>query len=195
MGSYASGSIGAIKSRLAAGGFRDDDDPKFGLFAYQQKLSSSVSFSLLMSDLLPMPDQPAATVYFDGSCPLCRAEIALYRGQASAEALCFADVSNPATPLGEDLDRHRAMRRFHVRKEDGSLVSGAAAFVELWKRLPRWRWAARAASMPGMLIVMEMAYRLFLTARPYLTRLFAISSLNPKREGPKKERNGIGTYS
>jgi hypothetical protein len=55
------------------------------------------------ADFLTMPDQPT-TVYFDGSCPLCRAEIALYRRQAKAEALCFADVSNPATPLGEDLE-------------------------------------------------------------------------------------------
>jgi len=117
-----------------------------------------------------MPDQPATTVYFDGTCPLCRAEIALYRRQAKAEAVCFVDASNPATSIGEDLDRIRAMRRFHVRKEDGSLVSGAAAFVEIWKQLPRWRWAARAASIPGMLVLMEMVYKLFLSARPYLVR-------------------------
>jgi len=146
-----------------------------------------------------MPDQPAAIVYFDGSCPLCRAEIALYRKQAKAETLCFVDASGPAAPLGEDLDRHRAMRRFHVRKEDGRLVSGAAAFVEIWKQLPGWRWAARAAAIPGMLVILEMAYRLFLSARPYLTRLFAISSLNSRREGArssvKNERNGIKTDS
>jgi predicted DCC family thiol-disulfide oxidoreductase YuxK len=169
--------------------------PSSGFWRISKDSQPQSWLALLMSDFLTMPDQPAPTVYFDGACPLCRTEIALYRRQAGAEALCFADVSNPTTPLGEDLDRHRAMRRFHVRKEDGSLVSGAAAFVELWKRLPRWRWAARAASMPGMLIVMEMAYRLFLTARPYLTRLFATLSLNPKREGPKNGRNGIRTYS
>ena len=123
-----------------------------------------------------MPDQPVATVYFDGSCPLCRAEIALYRRQAKDDALSFADASNPATPFGDGLDRHRAMKRFHVRKEDGSLASGAAAFVEVWKRLPQWRWAARAASMPGMLTVLETAYGLFLGARPLLVRLFAIFS-------------------
>jgi predicted DCC family thiol-disulfide oxidoreductase YuxK len=134
-----------------------------------------------------MPDQPAATVYFDGSCPLCRAEMALYRGQAKAETVCFVDASNLETPLGEDLDRHRAMRRFHVRKEDGSLVSGPAAFVELWKRLPQWRWAARAAAMPGMLVLLEMAYKLFLAARPYLIRRFSILPLNSNAKTPKDE--------
>jgi len=124
---------------------------------------------LVWRDLPQMPNQPAATVYFDGSCPLCRAEIGLYRKQAKAENICFVDASNPANPLGDDLDPHRAMRRFHVRKEDGSLVSGAAAFVEIWKQLPRWRWAARVAAIPGMLVLLETGYKLFLAARPYLS--------------------------
>ena len=128
-----------------------------------------------------MPDQPA-TVYFDGSCALCRAEIALYRRQAKGEALCFADVSNPATPLGDDLEWHKAMKRFHVRTEDGRLVSGAAAFVEVWKRLPQWRWASRAAAIPGMVALLEMAYQLFLPARPQLARLFTILSPSARRE-------------
>jgi len=126
-----------------------------------------------------MPDQSAATVYFDGSCPLCRAEIALYRRQVKADTLCFVDVSNPTVSLGEDLDQQQAMRRFHVRKEDGRLVSGATAFVEIWKQLPRWRWAARATVTLGMLPPLETAYELFLTARPYVVRLFAISFVNP----------------
>ena len=119
---------------------------------------------------LTMSDQTAAIVYFDGSCPLCRAEIALYRKQGKAETLCFVDVSNPTALFGEGLDRDRAMRRFHVRKEDGGLVSGAAAFVEIWKQLPGWRWAARAAAIPGMLAFLETGYWLFLAARPYLPR-------------------------
>jgi predicted DCC family thiol-disulfide oxidoreductase YuxK len=140
------------------------------IYAAANAAHFSMMLTLVGRHFLTMPDQPAATVYFDGSCPLCRAEIALYRKQAKAETVCFIDASNPTTPLGEDLDRHLAMRRFHVRKEDGSLVSGAAAFVEIWKQLPRWRWAARAAAIPGMLALLEMAYKLFLAVRPYLTR-------------------------
>ena len=124
-----------------------------------------------------MPDQSAATVYFDGSCPLCRAEISLYRKQVKADTLCFVDVSNPTVALGEDLDQEQAMRRFHVRMEDGRPVSGATAFVEIRKRLPRWRWAARATVTLGMLPLLETAYELFLTARPWVVRLFVISSV------------------
>jgi predicted DCC family thiol-disulfide oxidoreductase YuxK len=64
------------------------------------------------------------------------------------------------------------MERFHVRAGDGRLLSGAAAFVEVWSRLPAWRWAARAASLPGALAGLELGYRLFLWVRPFISRLF-----------------------
>jgi CRP-like cAMP-binding protein len=40
----------------------------------------------------------------------------------------------------------QALARFHVRLSDGRIASGAQGFVEIWKTLPRWRWAARAST-------------------------------------------------
>ncbi len=114
------------------------------------------------------PEISPLTVYFDGSCPLCRAEIALYRNHDTSAQLCFRDVSNADTPLEADISRTRAKERFHVRRDDGQLVSGAAAFVSIWRVLPRWRWAARVASTAGMVLVLEGCYQLFLPARPVL---------------------------
>ena len=54
----------------------------------------------------------------------------------------------------------------------GRVLSGAAAFVEVWTRLPRWRWAARAASLPGALAALELGYRIFLPVRPIISRVF-----------------------
>lgn len=113
-----------------------------------------------------------STVYFDGSCPLCRAEIADYRGIDSDGSLCFVDVSEKGTDLPHDLTQQQAMKRFHVRAVDGQLLSCATAFVEVWRRLPGWRWAARAAALPGALAALERGYRLFLPVRPYISRIF-----------------------
>ena len=113
-----------------------------------------------------------STVYFDGACPLCRAEIEHYRATDRDGALCFVDVSATDACLPSGLSQQQAMQRFHVRAANGSLLSGAAAFVEVWSRLPKWRWAARAAALPGVTVALERGYRIFLPVRPFISRRF-----------------------
>ena len=113
-----------------------------------------------------------STVYFDGSCPLCRAEIGYYQRKDQDCALCFVDISETGAVPPNGITQERAMKRFHVRASDGRVLSGAAAFVEVWTRLPGWRWAARAASLPGALIVLERGYRIFLPVRPFISHFF-----------------------
>ena len=119
-----------------------------------------------------MPDvqsTPELTVYFDGSCPLCRREIALYRRQRGAERLAWVDVSAPAA-LGEGLSCEAAMRRFHVREAQGRLLSGGAAFARLWRALPGWRVLGWVFAGPPLSWALEAAYRVFLPLRPRLQR-------------------------
>jgi len=113
-----------------------------------------------------------STVYFDGSCPLCQAEIRYYRRKDQGGAFCFVDISETGAVTPEGITQQRAMKRFHVRASDGRVLSGAAAFVEVWTHLPKWRWAARAASLPGALAALEFGYGMFLPVRPFISRLF-----------------------
>ncbi len=122
------------------------------------------------------------TVYYDGACPLCRAEIAHYRGLAGAGRVRFVDLAQAEgdAALGPGLDLAAARARFHVRETDGRLVSGAAAFARLWRRLPRWRWLSRLVELRvfgrrPVLPVAEAAYRLSLPLRPRLVRLLNLS--------------------
>lgn len=121
---------------------------------------------------------PKTTIYYDGDCPLCRAEIAHYARKDTSCALDLVDVADESTPLPEGTDRATLLGRFHVATPDGSLVSGAAAFVEVWRWLPRWRWLAGFARIPGATLMMEGAYRAFLPLRPAIVRVFvALTSL------------------
>ena len=107
--------------------------------------------------LLGKQPMPTCTVYFDGDCPVCRAEIAHYQRQRGADAIAWVDASScDEAALGQGVDRAVVLSRFHVRGADGSLTSGAAAFVEIWRRLPAfaelWRrgdiFCGRWGSLP-----------------------------------------------
>ena len=119
------------------------------------------------------------TVYFDGACPLCTVEINHYAKQAGADGIAFIDVSREEAETGQDLSVETARRRFHIRKSDGTLLSGARGFVEIWQVLPRWGWAARLARIPGVVPVLELGYLLFLPIRPVLSRLAARLGARP----------------
>jgi predicted DCC family thiol-disulfide oxidoreductase YuxK len=113
---------------------------------------------------------PPLTVLYDGGCPLCRREIGVYRGLRSEASVCYADVSDATVPLPPGTTREQLLARFHVRDRDGSLISGAPAFLALWAALPGWRWLALLGRLPGAVWVMERLYRLFLRARPRMQR-------------------------
>jgi predicted DCC family thiol-disulfide oxidoreductase YuxK len=115
-------------------------------------------------------DAAPLTVLYDGACPLCRREIGVYSGLQPNTPLCFADVSDAALPLPPGTTREQLLARFHVRRADGELLSGAQAFLALWAALPGWRWLARAGQLPGAAWAMERVYRLFLRWRPALQR-------------------------
>ena len=122
-----------------------------------------------LSGALPVPATAAgkACVYYDGGCPLCRAEIATYQRTEGGDALRWVDAHGcDPVELGAGLDRSSALARMHVRRADGSLAQGAAAFFEIWSALPRWRWLARLARLPGILPLLDFAYSLFLRVRP-----------------------------
>jgi predicted DCC family thiol-disulfide oxidoreductase YuxK len=112
------------------------------------------------------PAPSPLTVYFDGACPVCSREIALYRREPGAEQLCWVDVAHcPPAQLGLGLSREAALARLHVRDAQGRLVSGARGFLALWQVLPRWAWLAGLLDRGPLPTLLEGAYRAFLMAR------------------------------
>jgi predicted DCC family thiol-disulfide oxidoreductase YuxK len=108
------------------------------------------------------------TVWHDGACPLCRAEIALMRRLDTRGAIRFVDAA-ASGPDACPLDRRALLARFHAR-EDGELLSGAAAFAAMWRAIPVLRPLGLLARAPIMLRGLEIAYLGFLRVRPSLQR-------------------------
>ncbi|MDO5692369.1 MAG: DUF393 domain-containing protein [Pseudomonadota bacterium] len=91
------------------------------------------------------------TLYFDGACPLCVADMDNLRLRDSAGRLRFIDASAPgfdAAPAGTTVAD--LMAAMHARTADGRLLRGVAVFeaaydavglhqVSGWLRSPTWR--------------------------------------------------------
>ncbi|WP_137896926.1 DUF393 domain-containing protein [Sphingomonas sp. 2SG] len=116
------------------------------------------------------PPIPATgvTVWHDGNCPLCRREIALMRRLDRRGAITFVDAADTDSIC--PIDRGALLDRFHA-SENGTLLSGAAAFAAMWRAIPLLRPLGLLARRPLALRVMERAYRRFLRIRPRLQRL------------------------
>ncbi|KQS50843.1 MULTISPECIES: thiol-disulfide oxidoreductase DCC family protein [unclassified Sphingomonas] len=108
------------------------------------------------------------TVWHDGSCPLCRREIALMRRLDRRGAIEFVDASEPGTIC--PTDRDALLARFHA-SEDGRMLSGAEAFAAMWRAIPVLRPLGLVAKNAVVLAFLERTYRGFLRVRPRLQAL------------------------
>jgi len=106
------------------------------------------------------------TVYYDGGCPVCAREISFYQRRPGAECLAWVDLTRAEdAALGPGLSRAAALARIHVRRADGRLIEGAAAFGEIWRCMPGLRWLGLLLGVPPFGALAEFGYRLFLRAR------------------------------
>ncbi len=107
------------------------------------------------------------TVYYDGGCPVCSREINVYRRRPGGDSFLWVDVTQVEdAALGPGLSRATALARIHVRRADGQIVDGAAAFAEIWRSMPGLRWFGRLISTPPFDAIAKLCYTAFLRIRP-----------------------------
>lgn len=98
------------------------------------------------------------TVCYNGSCPVCRAEIGHYQGIAGAD-LAWRDVAaDPGFAARHGLEGDAPFRRLHALAADGRLLAGLDAFAAVWDRLPRYRPLARLVRLPLVRPAAEILY-------------------------------------
>ncbi|MBX2878688.1 MAG: DUF393 domain-containing protein [Granulosicoccus sp.] len=115
---------------------------------------------------------PQLTVYYDGSCPLCQREIGFFKKREEPGKVNWIDIcASSDQALGENLTRCDAMARFTVRNADGTLLSGAAAFSEMWKVTPGFKWLGNIAQFRPIQIALDNVYLGFLKIRPSIQKM------------------------
>ena len=104
------------------------------------------------------PDRPI--VVYDATCGFCRFAAALMARLDKELNLGFRPAAEMG--FGPEIDSEPGSIRLSV---DGELQGGAAALVEIARRIPCLAHLALAVDLSGLLPVLEMAYRGFAPRR------------------------------
>ena len=94
------------------------------------------------------------TLYFDGACSLCAAEIESLR-QERGRDLALVDVHSLDTSTEE---RDRLLRTLHLQRADGTWLTGADANVAAWEGTPKAR-LLRILRWPVLRVGVDAIYR------------------------------------
>jgi uncharacterized protein (TIGR01777 family) len=96
-------------------------------------------------------DAELMEMYYNGECPVCNAEMSHYARLCadSQKTLRFIDSTQRPNALAEcGLRPDHLERRVYLKDSKGRIVSGLPALIELWSRMPQYRWLAKLTSVP-----------------------------------------------
>jgi predicted DCC family thiol-disulfide oxidoreductase YuxK len=111
------------------------------------------------------------TLFYDGACPLCQAEILFLSGRNQANLLDFVDIhSEQFDPENVGVSCEAALAAMYGQFASGKLIQGVSVFPEAYRRanLPRMAWFFSRKPLQPFL---KLAYLFFAKNR------HAISSL------------------
>lgn len=117
------------------------------------------------------------TLYYDGRCPLCQAEMLYLQHRDHLGLLNCVDITlNDFDANATGLSCERAMASIHGRMENGEWVTGVAVFAAAYERvgLRRMAWLL---SRPSLQPVLGWGYARFARHRYTLSRWFGPSVL------------------
>lgn len=122
-----------------------------------------------------MPDSPAypLQIFFDGSCPVCAAEMDVYRRKEHAGRLQFVDISLPGfdpTPYGITMEAF--MHEMHAIDREHHVYRGVEAFRAIWQAFPASTWyglLGALVTLPGVNLLARTAYWCFARIRKFLS--------------------------
>ena len=120
---------------------------------------------------------PKLTLFYDGACPLCKAEILFLSGRNQANLLDFIDInSEKYDPLKVGVSCEQALAAMYGQYADGTLINGPAVFPEAYRRanLPTLAWLfSRKTVQPAL----QMGYQFFAKNRHAISKVLGPGAL------------------
>ena len=112
------------------------------------------------------------TLFYDGACPLCQAEILFLSRRNQANLLDFVDIiSAQFEPQKIGISCEAALAAMYGQFADGKLIQGVAVFPEAYRRanLPCLAWFFSRESLQPIL---KLGYLFFAKNRHVISSLF-----------------------
>ena len=113
---------------------------------------------------------PELTLYFDGQCPLCQAEMAFLQTRNAAGRLAFVDITQTGFEASEQpFSCDAAMAQIHGRLANGEVLIGVPVFSKAYAlaNLPVLSWLlSRRWLMP----ILQPSYVLFAKHRQAISK-------------------------
>ena len=98
-------------------------------------------------------------VYYNNSCKICKPEIDLYKKEKIQE-IDWVDITNNDLAEKEtSRNSKELLRRLHV-KEGEKIIQGAAAFLILWKRMPKYKFLYKFFKLPIIFNLFSFGYEI-----------------------------------
>jgi len=116
------------------------------------------------------------TIYYDGQCPLCLAEIHFLKHHNHKGLLDFVSLQQMDTSAG-DIKCELAYQTIHARLGDKQLITGPEVFFEAYKRTDL-RFINYLFSFPAMRYLYAKFYILFAKYRHQISRVIGPCLLN-----------------
>ena len=120
---------------------------------------------------------PKLTLFYDGACPLCQAEILFLSSRNQADLLGFIDINSDKYDLLKvGVSCEEALAAMYGQYADGTLINGPAVFPEAYRRanLPTLAWIFSRKTMQPAL---QIGYRFFAKNRHAISRVLGPGAL------------------
>ena len=122
-------------------------------------------------------DLSKLTLFFDGKCPLCQAEIVFLSRRNKAGLLVFVDINSDF--YDERLvgvSCAQALAEMYGQFDNGNLIKGPAVFGEAYRRagMPALAWVMSRKTLAPLL---ELGYRFFAKHRHRISKLLGPMAL------------------